>query len=64
MKAKYIKPTVIVQKLETEQLLAALSTGSGTANPNKPNLGKQYDFIDEAYILDISSIEKGGDSYE
>lgn len=47
MKAKYIKPTVIVQKLETEQLLAALSTSSGTANPNKPNLGKQYDFIDE-----------------
>ena len=47
MKAKYIKPTVIVQKLETEQLLAALSTGSGTANPNEPNLGKQYDFIDE-----------------
>ena len=47
MKAKYIKPTVIVQKLETEQLLAALSTGSGTANPNKPNLGKQYDCIDE-----------------
>lgn len=47
MKAKYIKPTVIVQKLETEQLLAALSTGSGTANPSKPNLGKQYDFIDE-----------------
>lgn len=24
----------------------------------------EYDFIDEAYILDISSIEKGGDSYE
>ena len=24
----------------------------------------EFDFIDEAYILDISSIEKGGDSYE
>ncbi len=24
----------------------------------------EYDFIDEAYILDISSIEKGGNNYE
>ena len=47
MKAKYIKPTVIVQKLETEQLLTALSAGASPADPNKPNLSKQYDIIDE-----------------
>ncbi len=45
MKAKYVKPTVKVLDLETEQLLAALSSTDTPAQDYIDNLSKEHNNI-------------------
>lgn len=56
MKTIYVKPTVKVLDLETEQLLAALSTGQ-SAESGTDNLSKEKENAISGYTYDIWGLD-------
>lgn len=57
MKTIYVKPTVKVLDLETEQLLAALSNTGQSAKSDIDNLSKEKENAISGYTYDIWGLD-------
>lgn len=61
MKTIYVKPTVKILDLETEQLLAAVSYTGESANPGEENLSKENGNVINGYKYDIWGLDDDDD---